>query len=101
MMKDQREWRHASYLNVDGVFLERSLENREAMYNLSSDDGGDAPRTVGGDHIAFYAFNYGSPRALSFAAGLPWLCLVRAAGRRGWRPKSRALLRAVMKYRGL
>lgn len=68
------------------------------LYNLAP-AGDDA--TIAGDVVAFYAFNHGEPRAISFAAGLPWLCLVRAARRRGWRPKSLALLRAVMRYRGL
>ena len=71
---------------------------RRSLYNL------DAPAdgaTIAGDQLAFYAFNHGEPRALSFAAGLPWLCLVRADGRRGWRPKSHALLRSVMRFRGL
>ncbi len=65
-----------------------------ALYNL------EGPR-VGGGQLVFHAFNYGSPRAISFAAGLPWLCLVDAAKRRGWRPKSRSLLTAVMQYRGI
>ena len=37
--------------------------------------------------------------ALSFAAGLPWICLHHAARMRGFRPKSRALLRAVLSFR--
>lgn len=69
---------------------------RDALYNLDL-----TSHTIGGDQLVFYAFNYGSPTALSFAAALPWLCLVRAADLRGWRPKSRALLQAVRAYRGI
>ncbi len=47
-----------------------------------------------------HAFNYGDTRALSFAAGMPWACLARAADKSGWRPKSLALLGAVMSCRG-
>jgi hypothetical protein len=56
---------------------------------------------VPGDQIVFAAFNYGDTRALSFAAAMPWSCLTRAARIPGFRPKSRALLRAVMSHRGL
>jgi len=69
-----------------------------SLYNLAADAPGDL---VPGDQVVFHAFNYGAPRALSYASGLPWLCLVRADARRGWRPKSHALLRAVMRFRGL
>jgi hypothetical protein len=56
---------------------------------------------VPGDQVVFAAFNYGDTRALSYAAALPWPCLLRASRLRGWRPKSAALLRAVMMYRGI
>jgi hypothetical protein len=71
---------------------------RASLYNLepSADDD-----RLPGDQVVFHAFNHGAPRALSYAAGMPWLCLWRAEKRRGWRPKSRALLRAVMRYRGI
>jgi hypothetical protein len=36
---------------------------------------------------------------MSFAAGMPKVCLERALARPGFRPKSRALLAAVLKYR--
>jgi hypothetical protein len=68
-----------------------------ALYNLSSEAGHAVP----GDQLVFYALNYGSPHAISYAAGLPWLCLQRASERRGWRPKSRALLGAIMAFRGI
>jgi len=78
---------------------------RKALYNLKLEPTatGDIsqPRTLPGDQVVFHAFNYGSPRAISYAAGLPWLCLARAARRPGWRPKSHALLCAVMAYRGV
>jgi hypothetical protein len=56
---------------------------------------------VSGAHVVFAAFNYGDTRALGFAAGLPWACLHRAASIPGFRPKSLALLRSVMRYRGI
>lgn len=71
---------------------------QQSLYNLGEQsDGADIPC----DQIVFYAFNYGSTVAISFASGLSWLCLHRAARRPGWRPKSRALLAAIMKYRGI
>jgi hypothetical protein len=66
-----------------------------ALYNLSP--GGSVP----GHQLAFYCFNYGSIAAVSFAAGLPWLDLHQARHLRGWRPRSRGLLRAVMRVRGI
>lgn len=68
---------------------------RDALYNLDL----STRLSVPGDQLVFYAFNYGSPAAISFAAALPWLCLAKAANLRGWRPKSRALLQAVCVYR--
>lgn len=81
---------------------------RQALYNLGDDSTPaasrrirrtDRARCIPSDQVVFYAFNYGSPRAVSFASGLDWLALHRAAKRRGWRPKSRALLDAVLQYR--
>lgn len=54
---------------------------------------------IDGAQLAFNAFNYGSPEALCFAAGLPWICLLRASQLGGHRPKSYALLQAVLNYR--
>ena len=71
---------------------------REALYNQR---GGDASLQMPGDQVVFYSFNYGSPRAVSYASGMDWLSLHRAAKRRGWRPKSRALLEAVLHYRNI
>gem|GEM_PF-1325986 len=70
-----------------------------SLYNLAPEARGDGA-VIPGDQIVFYAFNYGAPGAISFASGLPWVCLRRARERRGWRPKSRALLEAVIAYRG-
>jgi hypothetical protein len=67
----------------------------DALYNLAPDG------TVPGYQVAFYCFNYGSLPALSFAAGLPWLDLYQALRVRGWRPRSRGLVTAVMRARGL
>jgi hypothetical protein len=70
------------------------VEMRRALHNVSS---GPVP----GHQIVFAAFNQGEPRALSFAAGMPWICLHHAARVPGFRPKSLALLCAVMAYRGI
>lgn len=59
------------------------------------------PSHVSAEQVVFYAFNYGAPEALSFAAGRPWLWLLRASTLTGWRPKSLGLLKAVMAYRGI
>jgi len=56
---------------------------------------------VPGHQLAFYCFNYGSLAAVSYAAGLPWLDLYQARRLRGWRPRSRGLLAAVMRVRGI
>lgn len=68
---------------------------REALYNL------DARGSVPGHQLAFHAFQYGDTRAMSFAAGLPWLDLFQADRLRGWRPRSHGLLRAVLVYRAI
>jgi len=71
------------------------LPAREALYNLSGT--GRVPAA----QVVFYCFNYGSLSAISFASGLPWIDLYQAARLRGWRPASLALLKSVMKARGL
>jgi hypothetical protein len=68
---------------------------RETLYNLSPE--GEVP----GHQLAFYCFNYGGLEAMSFAAGLPWLALHQAARLPGWRPRSRGLLEAIRRVRGL
>jgi hypothetical protein len=68
---------------------------RDALYNL------DPGTRVPAHQLAFYCFNYGDLAAISFAAGLPWLALYQAARMRGFRPKSRGLLEAVLRARGI
>jgi hypothetical protein len=66
----------------------------EVLYNLGPEG------TVPGRQLAFYCFNYGTVAAMCYAAGLPWLDLYQAGRLRGWRPRSRGLLKAVMRVRG-
>jgi len=68
---------------------------RAALYNLNLE------RPVPGHQLAFYCFHHGDLRALSFAAGLPWLDLYQAARTPGWRPRTRGLLDAVLEARGI
>lgn len=70
-------------------------EVRTALYNLEIAES----ETVAAEVVAFYSFNYGSSRALSFASGLPIAALARALAMSGWRQKSRALLQAVCQFR--
>jgi len=65
------------------------------LYNL------DPHGMVPGPQLALYCFNYGTLAVVSFAAGLPWLDLYQAARLRGWRPRSRGLLDAVLRARGI
>lgn len=66
---------------------------RETLYNLDEDS------VVPADQLAFHCLNYGTTRAISFAGGLPWLALHQAARLRGWRPRSRGLLDAILRVR--
>lgn len=66
---------------------------RAALHNLAPDS------EVPGHQVAFCCFNHGSLAAASFAAGLPWLDLYQASRARGWRPRSRGLLLAVLRAR--
>lgn len=66
---------------------------RAALYNFEADS------RVPEAQIAFYCFNYGTVRAMSFAAGLPWLALYQARRMRGWRRKSRGTLLAAIRAR--
>jgi hypothetical protein len=68
---------------------------RDALYNLTDDS------EVPAHQLAFYCFNYGDLAAASFAAGLPWLALYQAARLPGYRSRSRGLLEAVMRTRGI
>ena len=67
----------------------------EALYNLHG------TAAVPGPQLAFYCLNYGNARAVSFAASLPWLALYQADRMRGWRKRSRGLLKAIRKARGI
>ena len=69
------------------------LHVRETLFNLTPDI------EVPGDQVVFHCLNYGGTDAISFAAGLPWRHLHRAARMRGWRAKSRGLLDAIMRAR--
>ena len=68
---------------------------RAALYNLVEES------VVPGRQVAFYCFNYGDVEAISFAAGLPWLALYQAGRMPGHRRKSRGLLQAVARVRGI
>jgi hypothetical protein len=65
----------------------------EALYHFEADS------LVPEAQVAFCCFNYGGVAAMSFAAGLPWLALWQAARMRGWRPRSRGALEAVITVR--
>ncbi len=66
-----------------------------ALYNLSPDS------RLPGHQVAFYCFHFGDLAAISFASGLPWLDLHQARRTRGWRPRSRGLLEAACRARGI
>ncbi len=61
----------------------------------------DPAAAVPGSQLAFHCFNYGNSRALSFAAALPWIDLYQALRKRGWRARSRGLIEAICKRRGI
>jgi hypothetical protein len=66
---------------------------RASLYNIGDN------AVVSGRQLAFYLFNYGDAQSLSFASGMPWLCLYQAERLRGFRNKSHALLRAIVRAR--
>lgn len=68
---------------------------RETLYNLSEDS------VVPGHQLVFHCLNYGGVEAVSFAAGLPWLALYQAARMPGWRQRSKGLLDAILRIRGI
>ena len=68
---------------------------RQTLHNLAGT--GEVP----GRQLAFYCLNYGGLEAVSFAAGLPWLALHQASRMHGWRPRSRGLLEAIRRVRGI
>lgn len=65
------------------------------LYNLEADQ--DVPA----HQVVYHAFQYGDLAAIGYAAGLPWLALYQARRLRGWRRRSRGLLDAVMRTRGI
>ena len=70
-------------------------EVADVLHNL--DPRGEVPA----HQLAFACFDRGGARAVSYASGLPWLALHQAARMPGWRPRSRGLLEAAMKVRGI
>jgi hypothetical protein len=68
---------------------------RHALYNLGSGS------VVPAHQLAFYCFNYGDLAAVSFAASLPWLAIHQALRLKGYRAKSRGLVEAVARARGI
>jgi hypothetical protein len=68
---------------------------QSALFNLDDD------AVVPGHQVAFACLNHGGMRAVCFAAGLQWLALYQAARMRGWRDKSRGLILAVLRARGI
>jgi len=68
---------------------------RATLHNL------EPGSSVPGPQLVHRAFNAGDVAAISFASSLPWLCLYQANEMRGFRPKSHALLRAVLRARGI
>ena len=68
---------------------------RHALYNLGPES--DVPA----HQLAFYCFNYGDLAAVSFAAGLPWLAVHQALLLPGYRARSRGLIEAVARTRGI
>lgn len=87
-----------AFLRIDGhTYAAAELPSPvvATLYNLAQAE------HVPGPQLAFYCFNYGSLPAVSYAAGLPWLDLYQAQRIRGWRLRSRGLLAAVMRVRGI
>ena len=76
-------------------FADLPVAVQATLYNLEPD------QEVPAHQVAYHAFQYGDLGAIGYAAGLPWLALYQARRLRGWRPKSRGLLDAVMRTRGI
>ena len=68
---------------------------QNALYNLADDS------AVPAHQVVFYCLNYGDLAAVSFAASLPWLALHQAGRMPGYRARSRGLLEAVLRARGI
>jgi hypothetical protein len=62
---------------------------RAALYNLAPES------LVPERQIVFYCLNYGDLRAVSFAAGMPWLAIRQALRLPGFRERSHGLLEAI------
>jgi hypothetical protein len=61
----------------------------------------DPAHAIVGKHLVFACLNYGDTRAMSYAAGLPWLDLHQARKLRGYRLKSRGVLDAICQARDI
>lgn len=68
---------------------------RDLLYNL------DPEGEIQGAQLILYCANYGNDRAMSFAASLPWLDLYQAMQLRGFRPRSRGVVEAICRARGI
>lgn len=93
-----RAWLYHHMAIVDGhsyQFGDLPAPVRSCLYNLSD------KAAVPGHQLVFYCFHYGGLTALCFAAGLPWLDLYQAARAPGWRPRTRGMLLAVLRARGI
>ena len=66
---------------------------QSALYNF------EPSSEVPGHQIAFYCFNYGDLKAVSFAAGLPWLAIHQALRLPGYRSTCHGLIEAVARTR--
>jgi len=66
-----------------------------ALYNMEPES------EVPAHQVVFCCFNYGDLRAMSFAAGLPWLAVHQALRLPGYRKRSRGLVEAVALARGI
>jgi len=66
---------------------------QDTLFNLEPES------EIPGDQLVFHCMNYGGTEAISFAAGLPWRHLYCALLKRGWRPRSRGMLEAIVQTR--
>jgi len=68
---------------------------QHALYNFEPES------EVPAHQVAFHCFNHGSLPAISFAASLPWLAIYQALRMHGYRARSRGLVLAVARVRGI
>ncbi len=85
--------KHVPANTYDPAQLQEDI--RATLYNL------DDQTRIPGHQLVYYAFHYGTLRAVSQASGLPWIDLYQASFLPAWRPKSRCLLEAVLRARGI